>query len=75
MHCSRSVKVSFVRCVGGHSRVVTVSGTVAEHVASHNSLFSNVMIRLLPRINCDGYIRGNRLWFPLTCSKFKKKIR
>ncbi|MFS7905736.1 hypothetical protein Hanom_Chr01g00051201 [Helianthus anomalus] len=58
--------------VGGHARVITVSGIVAEHVAPHNSPFLNVMIQLLNRINCDGYIRGNHLWFPLTCSKFQK---
>ena len=72
MHCSRNVNVSNVRRVCGHARVVTVSGTVAEHVAPHNSFFLDVMIQFPFRIYCDEYIRGNRSWFPLTYSKFQK---
>ncbi|KAJ0800244.1 hypothetical protein HanPI659440_Chr03g0100801 [Helianthus annuus] len=70
-HCSRSVNVSFVRRVGGHAHVVTISGTIAGHVSLRNSFFLIVIIQLPLRIYCDEYIRGNR-WFPLTCSKFHK---
>ncbi|KAJ0906527.1 hypothetical protein HanPSC8_Chr07g0306401 [Helianthus annuus] len=58
--------------MGGHARVVTVSGTVARHVSPRNSFFLIVMIQLPLRIYCEEYIRGNHSWLPLTCSKFQK---